>query len=49
VKSFIASDVPSTPLAPTLVNVDAQEISLDFDMFTIDDGGLPITSYQLQL
>jgi hypothetical protein len=45
--SFIASDVPSTPLAPTLVNVDSQQISLDFDMLTIDDGGLPITGYQL--
>ena len=47
--SFIASEVPSEPSAPELVSFSASAISLKFDPSKIDDGGVPLLSYVLEV
>jgi hypothetical protein len=46
--SFIAANVPSEPNPLTLVSVSASEISVEFDLQTIDNGGLPLTGFKLE-
>lgn len=47
--SFIASDSPSEPKPLTLVSFSSTAIQIDFDLSTIDDGGIPLVSYGLEL
>ena len=47
--SFIASEVPSEPSAPELVSFSATAITLKFDSSKIDDGGVPLLSYVLEV
>lgn len=49
ITTFIAADIPSEPLAPTLVSVDSTQITIELDMLTIDNGGLPLTEYVLEI
>lgn len=47
-QSFIAADYPSEPNAPTLTQVSKSEMTLEFDLQTIDNGGLPLTGFKLE-
>ena len=49
VVSFIAADVPSEPTAPELISFSSTQISLSFNLASIDNGGLPIDSYSLEI
>jgi hypothetical protein len=49
VSSFKAADVPSEPQAPILLSFSSTQISLEFNQMTIDDGGLPLSGYVLEL
>jgi len=46
--SFIAADIPSEPNPLTLTSVSATEITVEFDLQTIDNGGLPLTGFKLE-
>lgn len=47
--SFTAADVPSEPEKPALMGFSSTSIQLEFNQLTIDDGGLPLTGYQLEI
>jgi len=47
--SFIASEFPSEPSAPELVSFNSSAITLKFDPSKIDDGGVPLLSYVLEV
>jgi hypothetical protein len=49
VSYFTAADSPSEPNAPVLISFSSTEIALEFDPSTIDDGGLPLESYMLEI
>ena len=49
VASFIAADTPSEPTAPELISFSSTQISLSFNLASVDNGGLPIVSYTLEI
>jgi hypothetical protein len=49
IASFVAADAPSKPAMPTLVSVSSSQITVELDMLTIEDGGLPIESFALEI
>ena len=48
VTSIIAADVPSQPEQPEVVAYASDEITLSFNLGTIDNNGSPITEYRLE-
>jgi hypothetical protein len=49
IASFQAGDVPSEPLPPRLLQVNSAGITVELDMLSIDDGGLPLSSYSMEI
>jgi hypothetical protein len=47
--SFIAADVPSKTTPAKILSVNANEIELEFDLYLVDNGGLPLTNYILEV
>ena len=45
---FTAADLPSQPAVATVASVSSTSIGLEFDLLTVDDGGLPISAYTLE-
>jgi hypothetical protein len=46
--TFIAANVPTEPNPLILTSVSATQITIEFDLFTIDNGGLPLTAFKLE-
>lgn len=46
---FIAADVPSKTTPAKIVSISAAKIELEFDLYLVDNGGLPLTNYILEV
>lgn len=49
IERFVAADAPSKPAMPTLVSVSSSHITVELDTLTIEDGGLPIEWFALEI
>jgi hypothetical protein len=49
ISEFVAADIPSEPTTLILLSVSATHIEVEFDQLTIDDGGLAITDFVLEI
>ena len=47
--SFIAADVPSKTTPAKIKSISASKIELEFDLYLVDNGGLPLKNYLLEV
>ena len=47
--SFVAADTPSQTKPVKILSISSSAIELGFDLFVVDNGGLPLTGYILQV
>jgi hypothetical protein len=47
--SFIAADKPSKTVPAEILSISASKIELAFDLFLVDNGGLPLIDYILEV
>lgn len=46
--TFIAADVPSKTTPVKISGISSTQILLDFDLYLVDNGGLPLNDYILE-